>query len=570
MSGELEAEISVVTCSDEKIFLNTFMTSLEFAKARFSEKISERGVLAKKIDGAWNFESWNFEETNENSLGNVILEGKAFKGDSLKNLFAKINFSEADKINAVRAGAAVVSAIEDALNWKQKIPAEGGGAIFVSSDFTQIIFLPELFFESAVLCCRKDILSEENGFYVNENLSGTQALKFIQASIAYKVLSGDFPFQNKNREQRAADILDKNFIPAEIKIPGLNKILADSINSALSQEVSTEHKKKSNLPSSNLEISHFPRTQFFEECGLLQNGELSEDGKLLVVNRTLKISDEKFSKNAERSRKKREARVKNVRWLRKSRTLLIIIAAVLVVGIFTGLSFFFTSQEKPSSQGLTSRETVEMFYSAMNTLDVDQAIACSKSKEMKSYTGVLSNIYISYKARAMYNTKLEARPLSQWLCLNQTLFSIEGLSQFKIQGEQGRLLFEAQNKNQHVKALTEENGESLSEGKTLSYKVTFYTVLAEQSDSLTVNSVCDTVKLEFSKNRWQIISINRTKLNEEIFSIEEFVADYEAAVEKCGKNIDEIMTVLENKYYWLPSDSEIDEAVALLETKTIL
>ena len=128
MSGELEAEISVVTCSDEKIFLNTFMTSLEFAKARFSEKISERGVLAKKIDGAWNFESWNFEETNENSLGNVILEGKAFKGDSLKNLFAKINFSEADKINAVRAGAAVVSAKKTLLTgikkFLQKVAAQ--------------------------------------------------------------------------------------------------------------------------------------------------------------------------------------------------------------------------------------------------------------------------------------------------------------------------------------------------------------------------------------------------------------------------------------------------------------
>ncbi len=570
MSADSESEISVLTCKDEKIFLNTFMTSLEFAKARFSERISEFGVLAKKNEGTWNFTDWNFEGTNENSLGNVILEGRAFKGESLKKLFEKMNDSESDKINAVRAGTAVVSAIEDALNWNQKIPEEGGGAIFVSSDFTQIIFLPKLFFAFAVLCCRQDILSEENGFYVNENLSGIQALKFIQSSIAYKILSGDFPFPNKNREQRAADILDKNFIPAEIKIPGLNKLLSDSINSALSQEVSAERKKKSNLPGADFEIKHFPRSQFFEECGLLQNGELSQDGKLLAVNRTLKISDEKFSKNVERSQKKRSARVNGARWFRKRRTLLVIIAVLFAIGIFTGLSFFFTSQGKPSSQGLTSFETVEMFYSAMNTLDVDQAIACSKGKEMKSYTGVLSNIYISYKARAMYNTKLEARPLSEWLCLNQTLFSIEGLSQFKIQGEQGSLLFEAQNKNQHVKALSEENGEALVEGKKISYDVTFYAVLVQQADELTVNSIFDKVELEFIKNRWQITSINRTNNSEEIFSLKEFIADYEAAVEDCGKNIDDILKTLRNKYYWLPSNAEIDEAVSLLETKTIL
>ncbi len=657
----MQEKISCVTSENENIYLNTFMTSSEFARAKFSDKLKESGVLAKKIDDVWNFQTWTFEETFENQNQNVILKGKAFSGKTLKTYFeildslssenSSATYSEdktqsenspnqsekilQEKAKSVAAAALVVNVIEEAINWKQEIPELGGGGIFISDDFSQILFMPKMFFLSSILCCKENIFMQEHGFYVNENLTKVRALKFIQASIAYKTLSQKFPFENPDRKMRALDILDKNFVFPQIQIPGLNDDVAISIILGLiqdatkfpaqnPQEESSKSKKKSALPkdlqtSQTLHFArgtslhfargtslhfargtslHFPRTEFFEECGLNPQGNLPENQKLNFVDRSSKINQKEFEKFSKRSSKKQEARVESKRWFRKHRTILISICTVLVVGIFTGIFFFASSQDKPSSKGLTSFQTLEMFYSAMNTLDVDQALECTSGKEMKNFTGVLSNLYVSFKARAMYNQSLQAQSLSKWLCLNQPLSNLAGLSQVKIfaddvsaelsddelssekiddkkiddeqiSGKQAKLFFKAPRKNQHLKPLLQENEQNLNDGDKKNYKVNFYTILTEDQTQITLTFICDQVELTYKKNRWLITSINRQTLSEEKLSKEDFVNDYAAAVEQNGKNINAIMQNLEQKYSWLPTNAELQEAIDALSEEVL-
>lgn len=636
-------KISCVTSENTNLYLNTFMTSSEFARAKFSDKLDEKGVLAKKTDGVWNFQSWSFEETFENQNGNVILKGNAFSGKTLKTYFenfsaktedssakteplAQTAFSASEKFSlaqksskssleenakSVKAAATVVNVIEEAINWKQELPELGGGGIFISEDFLQILFLPKMFFMSSVLCCQENIFMQEHGFYVNENLTKVPALKFIQASIAYKTLSKKFPFENPDRKQRAFDILDKNFVLPQIQIPGLNADLAASITLALvqnPQEENSKSNKKSNLPK-NLQTSlhfargtslHFPRTEFFEECGLNSQGDIPQSQKLNFVDRSSKINQKEFEKFSKRLNKKQEFRVESKRWFRKHRTILISICTILVLGIFTGTFFFASSQDKPTSQGLTSFQSVEMFYSAMNTLDVDQALACTYGKEMKNFTGVLSNLYVSLKARAMYNQNLQAQTLTKWLCINQPLSNLAGLSQVKIfddefadnkfaddkksdaeqnsgkasdaektSGKQSKLFFKAPKKNQHLKILTQENEQNLIDGDTKYFTVNFYTILTEEQNQITVSFIRDQVELTYKKNRWLITKINRQILSEEKLSKEDFVNDYTQAVEQNGKNIDAIMQNLSQKYSWLPTNAELQEAIEILQEETL-
>lgn len=621
----MNQKISCVTSEGETIYLNTFMTSSEFARAKFSDKIDEKGVLAKKTESIWSFQAWSFEETFENQNQNVILKGTAFSGKTLKTYFEILdslspeNFSPAylqdkskaegatssqeksedenqsAKAKSVKAAATVVNVIEEAINWKQELPSLGGGGIFISDDFSQVLFMPKMFFLSSILCCKENIFMQEHGFYVNENLTKVPALKFIQASIAYKTLSQKFPFENPDKKQRALDILDKNFVLPQIQIPGLNADVASSITLALTQnpqEENSKSNKKSALPKNlqNPQIIHFPRTEFFEECGLTSHGDIPQNQKLNFVDRSSKINQKEFEKFSARSNKKQEHRVETKRWFRKHRTLLISICTILVVGFFVGIFFFSSSQDKPTSQGLTSSQTLEMFYSAMNTLDVDQALGCTYGKEMKNFTGVLSNLYVSFKARAMYNQNLQAQPLTKWLCLNQPLSNLAGLSQVKIfddekidaeqssgkasdaektSAKQSKLFFKAPRKNQHLKILTQENQQNLSDGDTKFYKVNFYTILTEEQNQITLSSISDQVELSYKKNRWLITKIQRQILSEETLSKEDFVNDYTQAVEQNGKNINAIMQNLEQKYTWLPTNAELQEAIEVLNQEVL-
>lgn len=628
----MNQEISCVTSEGENIYLNTFMTSSEFARAKFSDKIDEKGILAKKTEGIWNFQTWSFEETFENQNENVILKGTAFSGKTLKTYFEILdslptkNFSPASsqdksksedatssqKAKSVKAAATVVNVIEEAINWKQELPSLGGGGIFISDDFSQVLFMPKMFFLSSILCCKENIFMQEHGFYVNENLTKVPALKFIQASIAYKTLSQKFPFENPDKKQRALDILDKNFVLPQIQIPGLNADVATSISLALTQnpqKESSKSNKKSNLPKELQTFSHFPRTEFFEECGLTSQGDIPQNQKLNFVDRSSKINQKEFEKFSARSNKKQERRVETKRWFRKHRTLLISICTVLVVGFFVGIFFFSSSQDKPTSQGLTSYQTLEMFYSAMNTLDVDQALGCTYGKEMKNFTGVLSNLYVSFKARAMYNQNLQAQPLTKWLCLNQPLSNLAGLSQVKIFdneifaelsdnkfaddnfaddkkfdaeqssgkpsdakktfGKQSKLFFKAPRKNQHPKILLQENQQNLSDGDTKSYKVNFFTILTEEQNQITLSFISDQVELTYKKNRWFITAIERKTLHEEKISKQDFINDYESAVEETDKDINSILQILSSKYFWMPTNAELQEAIEILQKETL-
>lgn len=613
----MNQEISCVTSEGENIYLNTFMTSSEFARAKFSNKVKEPGVLAKKIEGIWNFQNWSFEETFENQDGNVILKGNAFSGKTLKTYFenlpaatedssakivplAQTKFSAPEKFSlaqksselsleekakSVKAAATVVNVIEEAINLKQELPELGGGAIFISDDFSQIIFLPKLFFMSSILCCKENIFMQEHGFYVNENLTKFPALKFIQATIAYKTLSQNFPFENPDRAQRALDILDRNFILPQIKIPGLNENVANAIFLGLSQnpeEEKSQSKKKSNLPKNlqetkktatnteNFLALHFPRTEFFEEAGLSSQGEIPESKKLNFIDRSSKINQKEFLKFSKRSNKKQAARVESKRWIRKHRTILIASLIILFTGIFIGTSFVISSQEKPTSQGLTSFQTVEMFYSAMNTLDVDQSLACTYGKEMKNFTDILSNLYVSFKASAMYNLNLQAQPLTKWLCINQSISNLAGLSQVKIDSKQSKLFFKAPQKKQHPKIITQENENLISDGDKIFYDVNFYAILTEEHNEITVQSLADKVELTYKKNRWLITAIERKTLHEEKISKQDFINDYESAVEETGKDINSILQILSLKYFWMPTNAELQEAIYWLSAQKIL
>lgn len=532
----------IVFFEGTKLILDTCMTQSAFTKSRFSEKIGTSGHIASKDGSSWNFEPWSFSETQLSDLpgGTVSFTAEAFPGNTLREILCTENDSDENKTRARGVAAAVCSAIEGARAQKINLEHNGGEGIFISSDCTKIIFLPEVFFTTAASSLGDEMFSDMQGLYVNANLTKDDSLAFTQAVIAYRMLAHQFPFPSKNTKERSEDILDANFKPLELLVPQADKQLAKTIDSALS--LVPRQKKSSQKPAALFPAEAFVKTMTEEPalCDLTTSAEYA----------------------------KKENSVKRHRWFRRHRTALTTAFAVTAVAVFILGTYFDSQMEKPTTRGLTSQQTVEMHYGAANRLDIESAQNSTAGGEMKARVNILSNIYVSTKTRALYDAKLTCLTPAKWFCYNQTTFNIFGLTDFKINGQQATLYTKGTERKHAPKAITQENNIPLKNGDIKTYAVSFYMLRTEGSDEMFVTKIDETVNLVFKKNRWLIKSTD-TVQEENKISKTEFYTDYSKAMKDSSDNAKKAAELLRTKYEWVPSQSELEEAAADIEQNGI-
>lgn len=532
----------IVFFEGTKLILDTCMTQSAFTKSRFSEQIGTSGHIASKDGSSWNFEPWSFSETQLSDLpgGTVSFTAEAFPGNTLREILCTENDSDENKTHARGVAAAVCSAIEGARAQKINLEHNGGEGIFISSDCTKIIFLPEVFFTTAASSLGDEMFSDMQGLYVNANLTKDDSLAFTQAVIAYRMLAHQFPFPSKNTKERSEDILDANFKPLELLVPQADKQLAKTIDSALS--LVPRQKKSSQKPAALFPAEAFVKTMTEEPalCDLTTSAEYA----------------------------KKENSVKRHRWFRRHRAALTTAFAVTAVAVFILGTYFDSQMEKPTTRGLTSQQTVEMHYGAANRLDIESAQNSTAGGEMKGRVNILSNIYVSTKTRALYDAKLTCLTPAKWFCYNQTTFNIFGLTDFKINGQQETLYTRGAERKHAPKAITQENNIPLKNGDTKTYAVSFYMLRTEGSDEMFVTKIDETVNLVFKKNRWLIKSAD-TVQEENKISKTEFYTDYSKAMKDSSDDAKKAAELLHAKYEWVPSQSELEEAAADIEQNGI-
>lgn len=532
----------IVFFEGTKLILDTCMTQSAFTKSRFSEQIGTSGHIASKDGSSWNFEPWSFSETQLSDLpgGTVSFTAEAFPGNTLREILCTENDSDENKTRAREVAVAVCSAIEGARAQKINLEHNGGEGIFISSDCTKIIFLPEVFFTTAASSLGDEMFSDMQGLYINANLTKDDSLAFTQAVIAYRMLAHQFPFPSKNTKERSEDILDANFKPLELLVPQADKQLVKTIDSALS--LVPRQKKSSQKPAALFPAEAFVKTMTEEPalCDLTTSAEYA----------------------------KKENSVKRHRWFRRHRTALTTAFAVTAVAVFILGTYFDSQMEKPTTRGLASQQTVEMHYGAANRLDIESAQNSTAGGEMKGRVNILSNIYVSTKTRALYDAKLTCLTPAKWFCYNQTTFNIFGLTDFKINGQQATLYTKGAERKHASKAITQENNIPLKNGETKTYAVSFYMLRTEGSDEMFVTKIDETVNLVFKKNRWLIKSTD-TVQEENKISKTEFYTDYSKAMKDSSDDAKKAAELLRAKYEWVPSQSELEEAAADIEQNGI-
>lgn len=522
-----------------KIFLDSRMASNVFVKAGFAGKIRENGLLAELNDGAWNFSLWNFDGTvssedlkefAHSEDETVFLEGSCFDGLALSECFEA--FGKKDSIKACSLVCNALDALDES---KVVLSLVGAGGIIVSKDFSKVLFLPKNLLEISLSSLGEEIFSELYGKYLNPVFSGKDAVHFLQAVIVYKTICGKVPFAEKSSSARENDIRDLNYCPLRYAAFGIDeKILLFTENAFAGkncafpkEEVSTLELKES--PSSDLE---------------------------------------KFNAESQKFLLHQEKKVRLKRWLRAKSTVIKICIAVFVFAIAAAVSLYGTFLEKRTTKGLTSLQTVEMYYSAVNLLDVDSARA-SSAKSLGGRVDRLANIFVTGKTSSMYNAGNDLVPPSVWLVKNQPTHNIYGISNFTVDGNPCRTFFKGQRRKEKPAAITEENGQKIFPGEKKEYNVEFFIFDSLGEDNLCVSLQKEKVSLEFKKDRWIIFDI-QTEIESNFLEFSDLKVEYFTAMEKCGGDVFTCASVLRQEYDFIPSDQEIKDAEKYVEEQSLV
>lgn len=542
----------LVFSKNGNIYLDTYMTQSAFSKARLSLRLTENGFIATKNDDGWSFSNWFFsgtklEEGSESTPEAVLLEGAGFSGLTLKDFF-----DTQDNTRQYFASILVCSAIESAIKQNVPLNAIGAGGIVISSEFERIIFVPFDLYEMASQCAGTETYALSEGLYINKALKKNAALRFTQAAITYKVLTGNLPFTQMNEELREEDYKDHNYIPVSQKVWSLNQNIAQAVDNGL-QATSHESASESYTP--------FPIEDLYRELGI------TPDGQPAPVIRKTNISNEKFEEEVQKKQKRFQQQLKVKRWFRHNKTGIGIASIAMVAMLAVAGTLINGIMQQPTTRGLTSFETVQMFYSAVNNTDTASAKSSSNCKSANTLIDMLSTIYVASKTRSAYNFKDKTVSPAEWFQFNYDgSYSIYGLTQFFIESKKGNLFYTAPARNTFPKPISEEFPDIKNKDKE-EITVTYYLVYNEGDGSLFAEEKEDKLILTFTGNRWVITGIQQNTGKVTKIDYKAFVKEYNEVLKQEGNDILKTAKHLNKSYAWIPTNSELLEASNKIKTQ---
>ncbi|MBQ3687351.1 MAG: hypothetical protein II932_05935, partial [Treponema sp.] len=316
----------------------------------------------------------------------------------------------------------------------------------------------------------------------------------------------------------------------------------------------------------------FPLKSLYRELGLTELGNIAPDGTLIGVIHKSNISQEAFESRAKREEQHFQAALSRKRWVRRRRTPLTILAiAVFAAAVVSGLCLE-SAMSRPTTQGLTELQTVELFYSAFNTMDTLSAQASARGKQAEAVIDAMSAYFVTAQTRSSYEAGYKVTSPAEWLSFNNGgAFSMYGISQFFIGNRKGEIFFTAPVRRDAPAPVTESGGTELRKGAVKQLEVSYYFIYCVGSDTGEAENVHvlkknDIVTLTYGGRRWRITGLEQQEGPSVSVNKETLYADYKAAFDASGQDSVKAADAVRTKYGWLPLGSEILEGISKIKS----
>ncbi|NLM00204.1 MAG: hypothetical protein GX220_01965 [Treponema sp.] len=527
----LFSQADILNITKDKIELSMQMSQSDFAKAKLLQYLTEPGYLAKITDNEVKFSEFRFEETTEKN-GNILVISKGYSGTSLYEFFFEKKINE----NSFKAFELLKKIFENAILQKKIIPFTAPLFTIISSDFTEILFLPKELCLRSLLNCGDKTYSKFAGLFINENLNNEDSLRFTLSIYAYFLVTGKLPFNEIDSEKRYEDYYDCKFIPLELcekcKNSDAGKIV--TFNLCKGSPMGRKLESSKSLPNIN---------SFFE----INNFSLSQKTKDNQKKRILL----KHNKTIPFLRKCRKNSFAIKTW-----AFVIFSALILILGYFIG-------RKPPTNiKGLTSFQVIETAYTGFNNLDLPLFNSCMTGKAGKNFEEFIAGFYATGKIRMMYEKDAGTLPPSQWFHLkNDTDYWTFGLTNLLINGQTGNLSanYHKRKKGEKVYPVKIENGLVLHKGDTKKFNASYYRLHHQSLDKLFVNFHTTEIETTYDGKKWLI-----SKFDDKFTPVELDTAQFNTkyvTLLKEGNSVFSAIEILRKEYEWLPTEVDLKKGI---------
>lgn len=566
--------MQLIKYENEEIRLNSMLDESAFAKTRYESVINQQGLLFT-CDSYENhkyhfaYKSFSFDDIRSYDVENtdsprVFYCGKIGGFDSnsksLLEFFeqaGKADSTKEDKDKMFEASFVVVSIITQVAVQKLSLPRIGGGGIFINlaEDKTQVLFMPEVLFTSASAALPKIEDANNNGCWINSTLYDLPALCYARSVIAYKMLTGRFPFPNVNLDERNADILDKKFLPMELSVNGINPDLAMEINKGLTlitSAVNVPGKKQKGKTNEDLRpTADFP----LESLYAVKSQKLES-----------KLSAEEFEQKAESYTKSQSSKVATKRAIRRNTTKIILGTIAAIIFAIIMINVHNNNQKQFTSKGLTSTQVIQGYFHGVNTKDSLLMQNFSSGKSPQRMQKIVSQIYVLDKQRKVYDADNGYASPQNWIFFitdeaKLKRSGVYGATNLKIDGNRETMDISLKTLKDNPEPLKIEKDVVLKNGMKSVHQVEYFVLHSEGEDNIVqVDYSTDIFTLTYKKDRWIITDIENKSENVKINYVQ-FVRDYFEILKMTDGDRARTVNFLYGRYPWLPDGDAVQKEI---------
>lgn len=522
--------------AEKTVFLCTSLDEMMFAKTKFSSLMDEKGFIADFTDASVSFTDWSF--TGTKTVGeHVYFTGEGFSGTPISALPEK-QF-DTEEIKSVLF--AVCRAYDSALSMNIPLPCAGPSAVLYDDESNRLLFVPQKTFDRSCANLGKEKYDMIVDPWQDSALTGVRAINFTRAVYIYFAFTKQLPYPAASQADKSVSIAYKNFCPLELRVNGINLLLAAMTDISLSGK-NTEKK--------------FPMDKLKEEL-------------FRTTPRKKQIPDELLEEEAAAYMRKRTKRIRRKQNCnRRAGPVIAAIVALVFITIFT-LIAVHENRKKPTVIGLTSRQTTEIFYAGIHRMDTDYMLAAAKEcPQAQGYISRIPQIYVTTQMKAAYNFESGMSTPENWMFFEPDStraysHSIYGITNFTADGIPSTLTMTAPSINNHPPRLTHIGKERLTTISRAQHTVHYYLVHTVDN-MIKIEEFTTTADLKFSGKKWQVAFLEE-KSSTETLSPLTFSLDLKAALEKTGGNTIEAVEALRKKYPWVPTTESMTAEKARLD-----
>lgn len=537
----------IVTSSDGKLVLSSMLTESQFARTNLVTQMEESGyIIHMKKDGV-TFSEYKFS-SNFTKDGTVYFSGEDFDGTLLGE-----SLDDSDTVGTVLS--ALTAAIEKNLD----LAAVGAGGILVrktpaatDGNIADVLFLPGNLFERSAVNLSELDYCENQGFYFYKGLESQDALIFLRSVIAYRCLSGKFPFTKTDLLERQADIFDNAFVPLELCVFGINKAVAKSVDSGLmifrkddcfeGNSRFVDEKKKARLEEILNSVQKFSADSFFSEKIRLGNEKEQETAE--------------FRKERGDYIKKQKRKIFAARIYRRNKNFIRMAAIVGIVVLYGLYSFHKTNLNLATSKGLSAEQTAWAMYSFISSADVPDLQEIVSGKETRDLIVKVASYHVRAKERVGFNERGKIVPVAERLFYSpESHFWMFGITNLSINGVHRPIFADFPKRKDKPASLTEEDSRILSKNEQKICHAEYFLVMNDDT-FINVQKVSEDVTLFWDGKKWLVKSVQGTSDNSRV-KMKSFHEDYKNAMQETNGNIEKSVEIIKSKYEWLPSHDDI-------------